>query len=362
MVQVRELGATEGGRRVHLDDLEQHIVVLGATGSGKTFAVKRLIQQAVLDGIPCMAFDNQGDFGAFLLNSDPPASAGGEPLNPFSIVRWRTAARRLCVVGEQVGLGTSLGGDTAEEAARQLADLLDMGPKERMSAIYDLMNALESTGTNDFDELLGALPAKSALRRSLSVLRAGSLKRLLDAPPIAFGDLVGLTVLYLGELADRAQEMYFLSRILSGVLPWARDRAVMKPIICAVDECADLVPPIREPNTKRVLTTLLRQGRKYGVCMVLASQSPGDIDYKALSQVKTWLLGRFASKQDIEKVAERLKALCPNQADQVAEDLYRLERGQFYLVTPGKVTKLTVGPLYTPHRPLKPNELTRLAG
>lgn len=355
MVRVTALGTDERGHPVAVDDLDQHLVCLGSTGSGKTYTVKRLLQQAVLDGHRAVAFDNQGDFGAFLLPPTKPKR--GEFANPFTAHRWNHAvAKRLLIVGEDVGLGAELTGD-AEAAARQIADLFDLTPQRSLEAAFAVMKAIEA-GADTFDAVADSVGGWLAKR--MEMLRAGSFRKLLDAPRLDFDALAGLTTLFLGELADRDQEAFFMARLLSEILPWARAKR-QKPLIVTIDECADLLPPVREPATKPAITTLLRQGRKYGVCMVLATQNPGDIDYKALSQVKTWLLGRFATTQDAEKVLDRLRSLAPANYAEIADDLFRLERGWFWLVQPGRVKKLKIGPLLTPHRPLDPHELFKLA-
>ena len=49
------------------------------------------------------------------------------------------------------------------------------------------------------------------------------------------------------------------------------------------------------------MLTLLKQARSFGVGIILSTQNPVDIDYKGLSNIGTWFIGRLQTKQDKKK-------------------------------------------------------------
>src|SRR5206468_6377688 len=55
------------------------------------------------------------------------------------------------------------------------------------------------------------------------------------------------------------------------------------------------------------MLTLLKQARAFGVGMVLATQNPMDLDYKALSNAGTWLVGRLQTDRDQARVLDGLE-------------------------------------------------------
>ena len=63
----------------------------------------------------------------------------------------------------------------------------------------------------------------------------------------------------------------------------------------------------RSPNppSKGPLLTLLKQGRAFGVGVVLATQNPVDLDYKGLANIGTWFLGRLQTERDKARDARR---------------------------------------------------------
>ena len=58
--------------------------------------------------------------------------------------------------------------------------------------------------------------------------------------------------------------------------------------------------------TKRPIVTLMKQARAFGVGCVLATQNPMDLDYRALSNAGTWMLGRLQTDADRARVVDGL--------------------------------------------------------
>ena len=54
------------------------------------------------------------------------------------------------------------------------------------------------------------------------------------------------------------------------------------------------------------LVALVKQARAHGVGCVLATQNPMDLDYRALSNAGTWMLGRLQTDADRARVIEGL--------------------------------------------------------
>ena len=69
-----------------------------------------------------------------------------------------------------------------------------------------------------------------------------------------------------------------------------------------------LSSPSRQPAIKR-RCSLLKQARAYGVGITLATQNPVDLDYKALSNIGTWFLGKLQTERDKARVLDGLEGL-----------------------------------------------------
>jgi hypothetical protein len=117
-----------------------------------------------------------------------------------------------------------------------------------------------------------------------------------------------ITVLYLAHL-DEPGRRFFLTLLLHAVVGWSR-RQPGTPDLRAclyLDEVAGWLPPHpANPPTKWPILTLLKQARAVGVGVVLATQNPVDLDYKAMSNAGTWLVGRLRTRQDRARVIDGL--------------------------------------------------------
>ena len=116
-----------------------------------------------------------------------------------------------------------------------------------------------------------------------------------------------ITILSIAHLSE-AERMFFVSSLLNRVLSWVRRQSGTSSLraILYMDEVFGFLPPVSEPPSKRPLLTLLKQARAYGLGLVLATQNPVDIDYKALSNCGTWFLGRLQTERDVARVVDGL--------------------------------------------------------
>ncbi len=101
-----------------------------------------------------------------------------------------------------------------------------------------------------------------------------------------------------------------------------------------MDEVFGFVPPTAAPPSKKPILTLLKQGRAFGVGTVLATQNPVDLDYKAMSNAGTWLVGRLQTERDKERVLEGLKSAAgETDVEALSKAVGGLEKRQFLLVS-----------------------------
>ena len=117
-----------------------------------------------------------------------------------------------------------------------------------------------------------------------------------------------ISVLSIAHLSD-AERMFFVTLLLGEFLTWTRSQKGTGSLraLLYLDEALGFLPPVAEPPSKRLFLTLLKQARAFGVGLVLATQNPVDVDYKALSNAGTWFLGRLQTERDKMRVLEGLE-------------------------------------------------------
>ena len=108
-----------------------------------------------------------------------------------------------------------------------------------------------------------------------------------------------------------AQRMFFVSLLLNQILGWMRMQSGTTSLraILYMDEIFGYFPPVANPPTKLPLLTLLKQGRAFGLGVVLATQNPVDLDYKGLANTGTWFIGRLQTERDKARILEGLEGV-----------------------------------------------------
>jgi hypothetical protein len=116
-------------------------------------------------------------------------------------------------------------------------------------------------------------------------------------------------IFHLAHLPD-AERMFFITLLLSAVETWMRTQSGVTSLraILYMDEIYGYLPPQRNPASKQPLLRMLKQARAFGLGLLLATQNPVDVDYKALSNAGTWLIGKLQTEQDKNRLLDGLES------------------------------------------------------
>jgi hypothetical protein len=370
-------------------DLVTHGVVVGMTGSGKTGLCISLLEEAAIDGIPCIMIDPKGDLSNLLLqfpnlapedfrrwlNLDEAEQKG---LSPDDYAKqladlWRQGLRetgqteerirqlrekseyRIYTPGSEAGLPLSIlqnfkapKGNILREDLHQKIDAtasallgltgLSADPvqsREHILIAQLLVNAWTKGRDLDLHQLIGqiqnppftqvgALDVETFYKEKDRMKLAVALNNILAAPsfstwlqgdPLDLASLLGVggrtrQLIFSVAHLDDAQRMFFITLLLSEVLSWTRKQSGTTSLraILYFDEVFGYLPPHPgNPPTKQPLMTLFKQARAFGVGVLLATQNPVDLDYKALSNAGTWFVGKLQTERDKARLLDGLQ-------------------------------------------------------
>ncbi len=116
------------------------------------------------------------------------------------------------------------------------------------------------------------------------------------------------TILSVAHLDDDERALV-LGVVLEEVLLWVRGLSGsqhLKALIVFHEVYGFLPPHPASPQTKRPLVALMKQARAHGVGVVVATQNPMDLDYRALSNAGLWCLRRLQIDADRSRVIDGL--------------------------------------------------------
>jgi hypothetical protein len=200
----------------------------------------------------------------------------------------------------------------------------------------DLTELILQIQTPPFDKL-GAFPvdtffpAKDRMDLALqinNILAAPSFEMWLTGQSLDIGALLYAPdgrprhcIFSLSHLSD-ADRMFFVTLLLAAVETWMRTQTGTSSLraLLYMDEIFGYLPPSHNPPSKQPLLRMLKQARAFGLGILLATQNPVDVDYKALSNAGTWFIGKLQTDQDKQRLLDGLESAAPGALDRGAFD------------------------------------------
>ena len=392
--------------------LNKHVAMLGSTGSGKTVAAKIIIEEATISGIPSIVIDPQGDLARLCMMGDRKIIAEQGGSSDRARMFEEKVEVRIWTPTKESGLPICLDpfqppvGDLRPADLQAAWDMMASGftilaghdvEKKNSGAqvkafLYELLTESARCGQlpTDFVQLANLVAEPSLLQAHgaseeriveidsgyiKSVVREELARRFnsLDSGvsqlmfslgvPMNIETLLQpsvkgktpINILYLNSLGSDNLRHSFLQEFGRRLYDWMLNQKVDSDetnLVFFIDEVAPYLPPDpRRPPAKDIIKLLFKQGRKYGLSCILATQNVADVDYKILGQANTRFLGRFQDKQDISKIRDLLK-VGKGGNEEMVDELPNLKTGEFQLVSPDfsdKPTSVKLRWLYTDH-------------
>ena len=393
--------------------LNKHISVFGQSGSGKTVLCKILIEEALRNNIPAIIIDPQGDISSLVMVEDyeklkpygiskefydqykekvevvifTPASEKGIPLsiNPLIMPPQELDREEKILAIDGIAttianvLGYRLNTEKGGAVKAYLVSLFEQClEKDILIADFDMLIDLIQSEVAYLPEnirtLLSAKEKNSLIKRIKSInVGAPSLVFNLG-PKLSIQTLIKSTdpnkiriaIIFLNTLSDlRLRELY-ITTLSQSLYTFIRSNPSQDPqLVFYIDELAgppQFIPPHpKNPPTKQWLQLLFKQGRKYGLSMLVATQNISDVDYKSFGQVSTFFFGRFVTPQDLRIVDKMLQAY--PEARFIGDQLQNFKTGEFYILSPDNFEKpvhIRTRRLYTVHKTLSDEDVAKL--
>ena len=177
-------------------------------------------------------------------------------------------------------------------------------PPLRKLGVFEVDAFLPPDERNELAVRLNALvasPSFAAWGRG-PALDPAVLVRTEDGRPRA-------AVIYLAHLSDQERQLV-VTLVLSRLITWMHSQSGTSELrgLVYLDEVMGFAPPTAMPPSKKPILTLMKQARAFGIGMVIATQNPVDLDYKAMANAGSWFVGRLQTERDKERVLEGLRS------------------------------------------------------
>lgn len=176
-------------------------------------------------------------------------------------------------------------------------------------------------GVIDLESFLDRKDRQSLALKFNNLIASPSFAAWLEGPPLDVAKMLHsqegkprISIFSIAHLSD-SERMFFVSLLLNQMLGWMRSQGGTTSLraLLYMDEIFGYLPPTANPPSKKPMMTLLKQGRAFGLGCLLATQNPVDLDYKALSNIGTWFLGRLQTERDKLRVLDGLQGAASSQ-------------------------------------------------
>jgi hypothetical protein len=206
-------------------------------------------------------------------------------------------------------------------------------PSIRKLGVFELDQFFPSKDRTAFAMRLNGLLASPSFTAWMSgtPLDIDSMLRSADGRPRC-------AIVTTAHLSDEERQ-FVTTLLLSKLVTWMRRQSGTTDLraLLYMDEVAGYLPPTAAPPTKKPIMTLMKQARAFGVGVVLSTQNPVDVDYKALSNAGTWLIGRLQTDRDKQRLLDGMSAAAGGvDVKAVGDTISGLGKREFVLRRAGK--------------------------
>jgi hypothetical protein len=391
-------GSARGSVEVPLLSLRNHAIVLAGEGSAKTVLLKRLIEEAVLLGVPAIIVDGGNDLS--LLGDERPSAPDGWKIGDDRKARLYHERSDVVIWTPGIHRGNPLSLQPLPDLAKVASDpdeleaalsmvLSSLGTivapssgRSNPAALEVLLAALRYFALHgggqlkDLIALLAALPfeARGGVEHGDQVARQMSEQLTVESklnpllgqagtqldPQVLFGSpspgRTRVSVINLSGLPSERARQQFVDQLAMTLFSYIKDHpARHRPLLglLVIDEARDFVPATRSVPGKESLLRLVPQARKYGLGILFATEAPKSVDQQLIASCATHFYGRVSSPAAIETVREQIR-----RRGGSGSDVATLMPNVFYAHAEGMTSPIRVAPLpcLSAHSPSPPGE------
>lgn len=353
---------------------QRHAVIVGSTGSGKSWSVARLLEQiSLLKSANAIVFDIHGEYGTLKKEGFQHYKVAGPSDEPSEIIMY--LPYWLLTYEEMLSMLLDRSDNNAPNQAMMFSNtvldhkkqmLAELGLEEEYASFtldspipYKMGESVNFLINKDSEMVQGSRgpkqgPFNGKLTRFIQRLNSKINDRRLN---FLFNDDESLLRLeYLDKLLEKligckSNEEYgvriidfsevpsdilpliigLVTRIIFSVQQWT-EREQRHPIALFCDEAHLYIPSNSANNVdvaaNQAFERIAKEGRKYGVGLVVISQRPSEVNRTVMSQCNNFIALRLTNIEDQSVV----KRLLPDSLGNFADLLPILDIGEALVV------------------------------
>lgn len=339
--------------------LGKHTAVLGSTGAGKSGTVAAIIHSILERGDKnsyekwkprIIILDPHGEYGTAFADHTKLSSDDGTLTLPYWLLNFQESVALLIgktefVATSQANIVKSALMAAREEGAQQLG--LDANSITVDSPVPYKLSTLKAKIDADKPQQASKQDSHNSILQKLEVLMTDARLRFMmeewndgandpfpevikqltgDGPQPRIVDLSGVP----NEVAGVSSAV--IARTLFNLKIWqTQPERESDPVLLVCEEAHRYVPNRGEAQyeaAQEAIRRIAKEGRKYGVGLLLVSQRPSEVEATVLSQCNSWIVLRITNDADREHV----RSILPDSMSGLTKMLSGLRRQEAIFV------------------------------
>jgi uncharacterized protein len=305
---------------VNMDKVaSRHLAILSVTGSGKSNLLALIVKQVAILRGTMVVFDYHGEYSELDIRGVVHAEA---KINPRFVTADQLAD--LCDMRENAEVQRTVLGKAFTDEVRASVSFWD-----------SLVQNVKNIGVNEKQYSRVAPRVEDiiqvAVKRMKAVVDPG-VGDVLDQIKVSKVNI--LNMLEFTERQANAAISYYLEEILDDRKRAMRSRGeetkvrFRTPIICAIEEAHAFIPAEAQSDTAYIASKVAREGRKFGMSLIVVSQRPRRVSQDVLSQMGSFAIMKLTNPEDQTHVTEASEAI----SEDLLQNLPSLNTGEAVLI------------------------------
>ncbi|MDI6644588.1 MAG: ATP-binding protein [Methanobacteriaceae archaeon] len=310
----------------------RHLAVLAMTGAGKSNTVAVLVDGLLKMNGSVLIFDMHSEYVNIKFNNGN-INTLKPVLNPFYLEFYEF--KRLARIPDNAYV--------QERYLRKAYKLAEKAMRESLVTHNDFLQVIEDQlnkwiNDENFDNKDKKSVTDVANKLEYMKDRYGNILDMNASDIIDNLKLKSANVIDLGSVDEYASDVivsHVMRKVLKKRKDYLRNEEGLKfPIFSIIEEAHILAPNNRPTESKRWISRIAREGRKFGVGLCLVSQSPKSLDSDSLSQANNMIILRLVEPTDQRHVQMASESL----SDDLITQLPSLNIGEAIVL--GLMTKI----------------------
>ena len=282
------------------ETFQKHLAILAMSGAGKSYLttviIEELLKRSKEDGrLAVVLFDVHGEYTGF-----------ADASSPFKTQTQIFNDVKISVPNLTEGMLVSMFQSEASGIQRRELSNVIKAMKSRNG--YDLNDMIEYLYSNrSIHE-----KTRQALISSLINLNETGLFASYEKPALQSVVKPGtLSIFNLHDVIGERKRVLIVTYVLNRLFELRRSGKI-PPTVVIIEEAHNFAPEgksVKDVPSKSIIDTIAREGRKFGLSLVLISQRPVKLSTTALSQCNTQIILRITNPRDLNHISESAEAI-----------------------------------------------------